>query len=72
MVCQCVTVGNHHILDLSDMNIQFIDRDARLTLFWPPFSSMYEKSIRNVQFQCRFLSNLKGLTAKEISGNKDK
>lgn len=28
MVCQCLTVGNHHILDLSDMNIYIIYRNV--------------------------------------------
>ena len=43
---------------------------------WPYFGCHFVFCIKKVseivQFQCRFLNNLKGFTVKEISGNKDK
>jgi hypothetical protein len=64
---KCVTtVTKHRVLARSD------SQGTHLRYFGRHFVFCSKKVSEIIQFQCRFSSNLIGLTAKEISGNKDK
>ena len=64
----CLSVNGDQTIAYSELTIEM----PYLRCFGRHFVFCSKKVSEIVQFQCRFSSNLIGLTAKEISGNKDK
>jgi hypothetical protein len=63
----CLSVNGDQTIAYSELTIEMPD----LCYFGRHFVFCSKKVSEIIQFQCRFSSNLIGLTAKEISGNKD-